>query len=324
MYRKLLLATLFIAAILAFGLSRWTTPARVAVFQGYVEGEFVQVSPVIGGTLTQLSVARGDSVVKDAPLFTLDNTDELAARDQAKAQLTQSRNQLTNLTKGRRLPEIDVIQAQKAQAEAALRLARIELDRQQHLIGTVAFMRQQFDQADAAFRQNQARVAELTAQLSVAQMSQGRDDEIRAAENNVAALDASLQQAQWHLAQKALTAPATGLISDTYFNPGEAVAANQPVVSLLPPENIKIRFFVPEAVMPSLATGAHLSVRCDGCTAAIPARISFISPQAEYTPPVIYSRDQRARLVFMIEAKPNSPLSLRVGQPVDVTLSARP
>ena len=294
-------------------------------FQGYVEGEFVLVSPTVGGQLVSLAVERGRQVGAGGLLFALDQADEKAARDQAAAMLAQAQDRLSNLAKGRRQPEIAVIAAQKAQAEAQVRLAQLDLDRQKKLIGSAAFMKQQFDTAQATFDQQTARVAELTAQLKVAEMSLGRDDELRAAVGDVNANQAALEQAQWKLDQKTLTAPTAALVVDTYFNPGEMINAGQAVVSLLPPGNIKVRFFVPQEALAQFPIGARVSIHCDGCARDIPATVRFVSPQAEYTPPVLYNRENRNRLVFMIEARPTAtPEALRPGQPVDIARVAGP
>lgn len=295
------------------------SPPGPASFQGYVEGEFVLVSPTVGGQLVTLSVQRGQQVEAGAALFALDQADEKAARDQASALLSQAQDRLSNLAKGKRQPEIAVIAAQKAQAEAQVRLAELELDRQKKLIGSAAFMKQQFDQAQANFDQQTNRVAELTAQLKVAEIPLGRDDELSAAVNDVSANQAALAQAQWKLDQKTLAAPTAALVADTYFNPGEMITPGQAVVSLLPPGNIKVRFFVPQAALAQFPVGARVAIHCDGCGRDIPATVRFVSPQAEYTPPVLYNRENRNRLVFMIEAWPTeTPEKLRPGQPVDV------
>jgi HlyD family secretion protein len=309
-----------LAALVWLGLLSSPKPPT---FQGYVEGEFVLVSPTLGGTLETRSVDRGMHVKKGDKLFSLDRADELAARDQAAALLKQARDRLANLQQGKRRPEIEVIAAQKAQAEAQMRLAELQLARQKRLIGTSAFSQEQLDQAQAAYDGQRAHVDELTAQIAVARIPQGREDELRAAEADVAANEAALAQAQWRLDQKTVAAPVSGLVADTYFNPGEMVAAGQPVVSILPPENIKVRFFVPQAMLVRVPIGTPIAIRCDGCARPIPATVRFVSPQAEYTPPVLYNRENRERLVFMIEAWPTArPEALRPGQPVDAVLAS--
>jgi len=301
------------------------SPSMPPSFQGYVEGEFVLVSPTVGGQLITLPVERGQHVEAGGALFALDQADEKAARDQAAAMLSQAQDRLSNLAKGKRQPEIATIAAQKAQAEAQVRLAQLDLDRQKRLIGSPAFMKQQFDQVQATFDQQTSRVAELDAQLKLAEMSVGRDDELHAAVGDVAANQAALAQAQWKLDQKTLMAPTASLVADTYFNPGEMINPGQAVVSLLPPGNIKVRFFVPQEALVQFPIGARVSIHCDGCARDIPGAVRFVSPQAEYTPPVLYNRENRNRLVFMIEARPTAtPEALRPGQPVDVTRVAAP
>jgi HlyD family secretion protein len=133
--------------------------------------------------------------------------------------------------------------------------------------------------------------------------------------------EARLNSAKTRLGRRKVASPATGTIQQIYFRPGEMVPAGRPVVALLPPGNVKIRFFVPEATLPSISLNDMVTVRCDGCAPDLAARVSFISRTAEYTPPVIYSLEERAKLVFLIEARPQHPENLRVGQPVSVLLT---
>jgi HlyD family secretion protein len=133
--------------------------------------------------------------------------------------------------------------------------------------------------------------------------------------------EARLNSAKTRLERRKVASPATGTIQQVYFRPGEMVAAGRPVVALLPPGNVKIRFFVPQATLPTISLGDMVTVRCDGCAPDLTARVSFISRTAEYTPPVIYSLEERAKLVFLIEARPQNPENLRVGQPVTALLT---
>jgi HlyD family secretion protein len=289
-----------------------------AAFSGYVEADYVMVTSSIGGTLMKLAVARGDKVSAGAPLFALDDAAERAARDEAAAKLAQAQSQLADLRLGKRQPEIDAIVAQRAQAEAALRQSQADFERQMQLRSSRVSSQKQLDDARAQRDRDQSHLAELDAQLEVARMP-ARDDEIRAAEAAVTAAQAALAQAEWRLGQKTGVAPQAGLVVDTLYRPGEMVAAGQSIVQMLPPANVKIRFFVPEQVVGRIAIGQTVKVSCDGCGAPVAATVRFISPQAEFTPPVIYSREQRSRLVFMVEARPNERVeTLHVGQPVDV------
>ncbi|MBK7663605.1 MAG: HlyD family efflux transporter periplasmic adaptor subunit [Sterolibacteriaceae bacterium] len=291
------------------------------MLSGYAEAEYVRVAAPVGGTVLQLSVARGDTVKAGAPLFVLEQDSERAAREEAQARVATAQAQLDNLRTGRRPEEIAAVRAQLAQAQAALSLSQANLERQEQLVARQFASPAVLDEASSAARRDRARVAELAAQLDVARLA-ARPDELRAAEQAVTAARQALAQVQWRLDQKSQRAPVDALVQDTLFRPGEWVAAGVPVVSLLPPANIKLRFFVPEPMLGRISIGQRIGATCDGCAAPIEAAISYIAPQAEYTPPVIYSRENRAKLVFMVEARPNPVDAMRLhpGQPVDVRL----
>ena len=291
--------------------------------QGYVEGEYVYVASPVAGRLEALQVTRGAQIAAGAPLFQLDRSSEQPAWDDAAARLAQAEANLADLKKGKRPSELDAIQAQLAQANAMLQLSAAALRRQEHLVATHVASREALDEASAAHERDTARVAELEAELQTAHLG-GRADEIQAAEAAVNAGRAQLAQADWRLDQLSQAAPKAGLVVDTLYRPGEWVTAGAPVVQLLPPANVKIRFFVPEPQLGAISVGDEVRVHCDACAPNLTAVISFISPDAEYTPPVIYSREMRAKLVYLVEAKPGEPSALRPGQPVDVTLQPRP
>jgi HlyD family secretion protein len=287
------------------------------IWHGYVEGEYVRVAAPLAGRLERLAVARGDQVEHGTLLFAMDLTEALAERDRAIAARAQTRANLDDLRKGKRIPELDVIAAQKDQAEAALRLSESVLRRQEALLASGNVSRERVDEARSAHARDRARVAELTAQLEVGRLT-AREDDIRAAEAAVAMADAALAKAGQMLADMAPVAPQAALVEETYYRQGEWVQAGAPVVSLLPPGNVKIRFYVPEGRLASLSVGQPVALRCDNCP-ALRARISFIAPAAEYTPPVIYSNSSRAKLVYRIEARPETTgARLHPGQPVDV------
>jgi len=135
--------------------------------------------------------------------------------------------------------------------------------------------------------------------------------------------EALVRQMQTRLARRKLFSPVTGTVQQVYYRPGELVPAGRPVISLLPPGNLKVRFYVPEALLPKITYGDEVTVSCDGCAPGLTAKVSFIAGSSEYTPPVIYSLDERSKLVFLIEARPEKPDALRVGQPVSVTLAPK-
>ncbi|KWI04613.1 HlyD family secretion protein [Burkholderia ubonensis] len=290
-----------------------------ATYQGYVEGEFVYLSSSQSGTLAQLAVQRGQSVAVNTPAFALEAVDETAALQQAQHQLAAAQAQLADLRTGKRPPEVNVTKAQLAQAvaqagKAADQLAR---DEQQYRAGGISA--QQLDDSRTAARTSAAQVRELRSQVDVARLP-GRSQQIAAQAAQVDAAQAAVAVAQWKLDQKRVAAPAAGRVYDTLYRLGEWVQAGSPVVQMLPPQNVKVRFFVPEAAVASLAPGRAVAIHCDGCAADVPARITYVSSQAEYTPPVIYSNESRTKLVFMIEARPavaDAP-KLHPGQPVAV------
>jgi len=297
---------------------RRSGPERV---QGYVEGEYVYVASPLAGALESLYVQRGTQVKAGDPLFALEGEPEKAAVDEAAQRLAQARATLEDLKKGKRPTEVEAVEAQLGQAKAALALSQEELARQEQLLSSGATTPQAVDHARASRDQDRQRVAQLEADLKTAQLG-GRSDQVAAADANVRALEAALVKAQWNLSQKRQTAPQPGLVFDTLYRPGEWVAAGRPVVSLLPPENIKVRAFVPETRIAAIGPGDSVQVTVDGLPEPITGRVSFISPRAEYTPPVIYSRESREKLVFMIEISfdPETAARLHPGQPVDVRL----
>jgi HlyD family secretion protein len=291
-------------------------------WQGYVEGEFVLLASPYAGQLQKLNVRRGDAVEKGKPVFALEQESERAARAEAEQRLRSAQARVENLSQGRRAPEIETVRAELKQAQAALDLSQITLAREEMLVKTEATSRARYDDARGALERDKARVAAAEAQLRTALQPLGRDAERKAAEAEVAAARAAVAQAAWRLEQKSVVAPVAARVQDTYFVEGEWVPAGRPVASLLPPGNVKLRFYVPETTLGGLQTGREVELRCDGCPAAVGATITFISSQAEYTPPVLYSRDSRGKLVFLVEARPApaEAAKLRPGQPIDVRL----
>jgi HlyD family secretion protein len=150
----------------------------------------------------------------------------------------------------------------------------------------------------------------------------GTQKSLEDAEATMRSAQARLNSSQTRLTRRKAFSPAEGAIQQIYFRVGEIVPAGRPVIALLPPGNMKVRFFVSEAMLPRLALDDTINIQCDGCPSGLTARISFIARSAEFTPPVIYSLEERNKLVFLIEALPREPEKLRVGQPVTVTLAS--
>jgi len=311
----------FIACVSALALLAGCGEKSPGAFQGYVEGEYVYIAAPLGGALTNLAVARGDAVKAGQLLFGLERQSEAAGLEQAEKNLAQAQAELDDLLKGRRPTEIESASAQLDRAQADLKLSTAELTRREQLGGSDVISQEELDQARAQRDADQALVAQLTADLATARLG-GREDAIRAAQALVASQRAARDRARWDFDQKQQFAPADAAVHDTLFRQGEYVASGNPVVVLLPPENLKVRFFVPQSVLPQIRTGATVAVLPDGAAHPYNATVNYVSTEAEYTPPVIYSRETRANLVFMIEAKfaPADAASLRPGQPVDVTI----
>jgi HlyD family secretion protein len=289
--------------------------------QGYAEGEFVHVASPFAGQLETLAVERGALVKKGDPLFALERGMETAARDEAERKLAQAKATLEDMKKGRRPTELSSVDAQLRQARAALVLSEKEFKRQDDLHRRGVSSAEEFDRARAIRDQDEHRVAQLEADSQTARLG-SREDQVTAAEANVRALQAGLAQADWALSQKSQGAPQNGLVFDTLYQQGEWVAAGRPAVVLLPPENIKVRAFVPEPRVGTIHPGGSARVFVDGIGTPFAGKVSFISPQAEYTPPVIYSQESRGKLVFMIEIRFDAPIAAKLhpGQPVDVEL----
>jgi len=291
------------------------------LFQGYVEGEYVHVAAPIGGTLAELPIERGQQVTKDTQLFILERDFEKAAVNEATHGLQSAQDNLANLEKGQRPSEIASIQAKLKQAKASSALAKIEYERRVKLIKEKTISQEELDRSESDYDQKKQGVREIMAELTTARLG-ARSDEIRAAAAQVLQSEAKLDQAQWNYDQKAQKAPAKSLVFDTLYRRGEWVQAGQPIVSLLPPGNVEVRFFIPQTQVGSLKIGQQALVSFDGSSAPIKTAIYYISPAAEYTPPVIYSSESRAKLVFMIKARPalTDASKLHPGQPVDVVL----
>ncbi len=289
-------------------------------YQGYVEGDFVNVASSQPGRLDSVMVQRGSTVAANAPLFSLDAQVESAVLRQSEQQLLAARSQLEDLQQGRRPQEIDVIQAQLAQAEANEKLTQSTLRREDAVFESGGVSREQLEVVRTQADQAAARVRELRNQLKVASLP-ARSDQVQAQAALVQAAQAAYDQAKWRLDQKAVSAVTGGLVYDVLYEVGEWVPTGAPVVRLLPPANLKLRFYVPETHLGKLSPGQSVLVTIDGRTGELPATISYISASAEFTPPIIYSNETRSKLVFMVEARPaDGATRLNVGQPVSVRL----
>lgn len=315
-------SAILLIGLLVLGLAGGCREEASPGYQGYLEAEWVYVAAPLAGRLERLAVSRGQEVQAGAELFALDPAPEAAAVEEATRRLAQAQARLDNLRKGRRPSEIAALQAQLARAEAQRRWAEAEWERRRQLRAQEVISAAELDLARAQHDADAALVESLRAELETARLG-AREDEIRAAEAEVAALTAALERARWALDQKRQTAPVAARVHDTLFREGEFVPAGHPVVVLLPPDRVKARFFVPEPEVAALAPGRMVRLHADGWPAPVQARVTYLATQPEYTPPVIYSRENRAKLVFMVEAVPDpAPAgTLPPGLPVEVSIA---
>ena len=302
----LALAGLILAGVIYFAPQLRPTLA----LSGYVEGEPLYMAPPISGQLTQVDVQRGDRVTAGAPLFAVDARSLAAQGQEAAGQIRAASG------------TIAAAQATKAQLAAQVAAARANAEeadkealRAEHLLalGHGAVSQQDVDKAHAAAEAARAQLlaAQRQADAATAQVATATG-QLGQAQGAKAAAAARIDQASQR-------APGSARVEDVFFQPGEWATANQPVVSLLPDDRVRLRFFVPEREVARYRIGRQVSFACDGCGTGLAATINYVSPRPEFTPPVIYSLQSRDRLVFLVEARPANPRGLTPGEPVDVT-----
>jgi HlyD family secretion protein len=320
--RRSAVAVVRLAMALAAGLVLAACGEREPeALHGYIEAELLHIAPLTTGTLAHVAVERGQRVDVGQPLFAMDGTPELHTVAAASARQDRAAAQLANLRTGKRPLEISSLQQQVLQAEAAMAGSTSALQRQAQLVDQGFVSAARLDELRATRDRDAARVRELQAQMALAQQA-SRRDEIEAADADTRAAKADTELAGWRQGQTQRTAPGPGQVFDVVHRPGEVVTAGSPVVSLLPDGALKVLFFVPERQLPRAAIGGTVRFACDGCAPDQRARIRWVSPQAEYTPPVLYGNEARAKLVFRVEAEPFPGIALRPGQPVDVRFEA--
>jgi HlyD family secretion protein len=296
-------------------------PPGLAV--GYVEGEYVLITPIESAQIETVEVERGDPVETGQVLARLEQRDAEIAVAQAKAGRAQAESQVSDLKLGKRPEEIEAIRASLNSARAQAAEARRVLDRQKDLLEQGITSQANYDTAETSLELANAQVAELEANLTVAQLP-ARADTIAAAEAAVGQARAVLDNAEWRLGKRTVRSPVSGHVFDVIRNAGETAGPQAPIVSVLPDGATKLRLYVPEPVLADIAIGMKLSVRCDGCDPDMHATIYYIADEPEFTPPVIYSLDNRQKLVYLVEALPDETAhALKPGQIVDAWLAEK-
>jgi HlyD family secretion protein len=310
-------------AAVAVAIAMFTFPANQdSEFPGYMEADLVLVGSEQGGRVANLSVEEGAAVKQGDPIFTLESSEQEASVAAAKARVAEAEARLADAKAELKRPdEIKVLEAALAESKAMLQVASNNLERAQALFDKGWTTKAQLDDAIAQHDRNEAAVAEAEKRIIAAKLP-GRSDMIDAAAANAEAARHALAEAEKNLGKRQVFAPADGTVEEVYFRPGEVVNPGQGVIALLPPRNLKVRFFVAEPERATLQVDQRVSLTCDGCPPDLHAKINFIAREAEFTPPVIFSREQRQKLVYLVEARPEGPAErLTAGQPVTVTLA---
>src|SRR5215470_11500108 len=289
---KRIVALLAGLVVVLIALAFMTFPAnQKADFPGYMEADLVLVGSEQGGRVATLDVEEGDHVKKGDPIFTLESSEQAASAAAAKARVDEAEARLADAKAQLQRPdEIQVLQASLEQAQAMLQQASNNLDRGRTLFAKGWITKAQLDDAVAQHDRNQAAVAEAERRINAAKLP-GRSDMIDAAKANAEAAHHAVDEAEKNLGKRQVFAQADGTVEEVYFRPGEVVNAGQAVVALLPPRNLKVRFFVAESVRAKLQIDESVILTCD--PPALHAKINFIAREAEFTPPVIFSREQR-------------------------------
>lgn len=311
-----LVAGLLLGAAVITGLVIWVPRmGRPATLSGYIEGEPLYLAAPVAGTVRVVHVQRGQDVAAGQPLFVVDPAQVRAEYDQAAAEADAAQAQAQDARKGQRAVELAVFDANVAAAEAQARNAQADLRRIRPLVQQGWYAAARLDDARSAADAADAQVRAAKRQRDAAALG-AREDQVRAADARVVQAQAAVTGAGARLAEVSPGAPNKARVEDVFFHAGEWAPANQPILSLLPDERIKVRFFVPERELSAYRIGRTVRFACDGCAKDLSAKIEFVSPRPEFTPPVIYSREARDRLVYLVEARPSARLN--PGQPVDV------
>jgi len=276
---------------------------------GYITADELYLSAPVSGTVDAIAVSDGQRVAAGQPMFQIAPATLAAQGEQASANVRASETQIASAQAGLTQAQANVA-ANAAAAERARRdLARLESVKR---ADAAAVAGKDIDAARAALREADANVA------AARKAADARRAEIAQARAQTQQAVGGKRGVDIQLGQLAPGAPAAGRVREVFFQKGEWVTANQPVVSIIPDGKMKVRFFVPEAAVARYRPGQTVRFTCDGCARGLTARIGYVSAEPEFTPPVIFSRESRDRLVFMVEAYPTDPARLNPGMPIEV------
>ncbi len=308
---------IFILSAGLIGLAACSGSPEESTHVGYVEAEWLYIAAPQSGWLVNRPVREGDRVSEGDLLFQLDSDKQLAALAESTGRVAQAGAEARNVETGARPAEIRALEAQLAEAEARLAHAVSERDRILPLVERGIESSNRGVQVSANARMAEAAVRAAKENINVARLA-GRPAVKEAAEAGVITAEAQRASAEVALKERTVSSKTSGRIEEVFHHPGEFVIAGRPVLALLPDDGLKIKFFVSQAELPQLAVGKSVHATADGKPDGVDAEISYIAPDAEFTPPVIYSRDSRGKLVFLVEATLPEGSGFHPGLPIDV------
>lgn len=271
------------------------------MLSGYSHGEFVYLSYSGNEKIERILINKGDNVAAGQELVKIESFDAQNIFLRAEEKLSAESALLRNLESGERPEELDIIRSQIKKAQSAESQVKRQLGRYRNLYANHAISLAEWEDIRDELTQKGAQVEELINQLKARQLP-ARQDELSKQRSMVAAAKLERDKALWDVQQTTIVSPVNAKVFDIIYRAGERPSAGKPIISLLPPENIKVRFFIPEAKLGKFKIGSKVKLICDGCAEPIAGIINYISPEAEFTPPVIYSTKRREKLIFMAEA----------------------
>ena len=286
-------------------------------WNGYVEADYVYVAAASSGPIESIAVREGDVVAAGDLLFVLQQSQQQALLRAAEARSAAAVANAKNLSTGSRAEEVQVIRASLSKAEADLHLAETTLARSEKLAAEGLTPEAKVEQDRATLASAKAQVAQLQAQLAVSELP-ARDPLQLQAEANLLAAQADADKARSDLGDRTVTAPVAARVERLYFGRGEMAAAGVPVAALLPAKALKVKFYIAESDRAAFTLGDVVNVSCDGCAQGLTATLSYFASDPQFTPPIIYSREERTRLTFLAEAVLDETGGMRPGQPVTV------
>ncbi len=310
-----------IASVIAFtlcitGLVGCSDTPETRSHVGYVESEWRYIASPGSGWLVSRPAQEGVTVAVGALLFELDNDQELVAVREAGGRIEQAVAEAENLATGARPAEISVLKARVAEAEARLKQTKSERDRVLPLVKRGLEPDSSRDQVLANYDIAFAALNVAKENIKVAELA-ARDAQRAAATAQTTTAEAVRASAEVRLAKRSVFAAISGTVTEVFRYPGEFVTMGTPVLAIQPADSLKVRFFVSQSELTQFALGMTINAHADGMTTPVKAVVSYIATEAEFTPPVIYSKNVRDKLVFMIEARLPENSRLLPGLAVD-------